>query len=375
MAGFRLPPISTLAGSTLGNYIKVMQKGEIDRRYYTMTILTFLIVLVATPFHWWEKLWFAVLARRKKKETKAPLFILGHWRSGTTFLHNVLCQDPEAGYLTTYHGLFPNNLASKLVFKTFMKANMPDKRPADNVALHIDYPQEDDFALGNLGDVSYYNFFYFPRNYERYYGEAINLRLPPKRLKEWQNNYRQLINQALENTAGKRAMIKNPVNTGRVDGLLQVFPNAKFIYIYRNPYTVFLSTRKFFLALCPTLWFQEVSEAYIDDIIFDVFAKIMQDYEDQKMAIASENLMEMRFEEFEKEPLKFLKTIYQDLLDDDFERCEPSMVAFLEAQKNYKKNTYNIERRHLDRINKEWGFYIEAKGYQVPANMNIIESN
>jgi hypothetical protein len=149
MSQFKIPPISTLSGSTIGNYFRVLKQGKVQPKYYFKIFLTTLIVLISTPFHWWESLAF----RRRFKKFKfknPPVFILGHWRSGTTMLHNMMCVDPNAAYLTTYQSVFPNNMASKLIFKTFMRINIPEKRPSDNVRLHVDFPQEDEFAFSNM---------------------------------------------------------------------------------------------------------------------------------------------------------------------------------------------------------------------------------
>ena len=373
MSGFKLPPISTLAGTTIGNYIKVLQKGKIDRQYYLMTVITFLIIVIATPFHIWARLRFWKVHTRQK-ETTPPIFILGHWRSGTTFLHNVLCKDPRAAYLTTYHSLFPNNLGSKLLFRTFMRLNMPDKRPSDNVKLNVDYPQEDDFALGNSCDVSYYNFFYFPQNYRQFYEEAIHMRISQKRKERWQQGYKTLLAKAIVNTSGERLVIKNPVNTGRVGELLALYPQAKFIYIYRNPYVVFLSTQKFFRSLCPTLWFHSVSDDFIDDLIFNVFSRLIEDYERQKHLIPSENLMEVRFEHFEISPIKTIESVYGELLGEEFDDIVKGPIsAYLDDLKGYRKNTYQIERKYYERIQREWGFFLRDKQYELPDNIKVID--
>jgi hypothetical protein len=106
---------------------------------------------------------------------KDPVFILGHWRSGTTFLHNMLCSDPQSAYVSTYQSVFPDNLASQAIFKTFMKMNLPEKRPSDNVKLGIDLPQEDEFALSNMIADSFYHFFYFPEKYRDYYTRSVEM--------------------------------------------------------------------------------------------------------------------------------------------------------------------------------------------------------
>ena len=80
-----------------------------------------------------------------------PLFILGHWRSGTTFVHNIFACDKHFGYTTTYQTVFPHlMLWGQPFFKKNMAFLMPDKRPTDNMELKVDLPQEEEFALSNM---------------------------------------------------------------------------------------------------------------------------------------------------------------------------------------------------------------------------------
>src|SRR6187549_3845471 len=107
MSEFKIPPISTLIGSNLINFVRVLRNGgRIAPQSYFKLVLTLGIILISSPFHIWEFLYYRNKIRRYKFE-KEPLFILGHWRSGTTLMHNLLCSDPEAGYLSTYHSVFP----------------------------------------------------------------------------------------------------------------------------------------------------------------------------------------------------------------------------------------------------------------------------
>ena len=123
MSDFKIPPISMLLGSTLGNFFLTIRYGKIDAGSYHKVFLTSLICLIASPFHLWEKF----KDRKLNSRDESPLFIIGHWRSGTTFLHNLLCQDPNTGFVTTYQSVFPNNMHSKLLFRPFMKWKIPDK--------------------------------------------------------------------------------------------------------------------------------------------------------------------------------------------------------------------------------------------------------
>ncbi len=370
MSEFRIPPISTLIGSGPVNFFQVLRKGgRIDSRYYLKFFLTTIIVVIQTPFHWWESVRFK--KRLKKfKVVKDPVFILGHWRSGTTFLHNMLCADPKAAYVSTYQSVFPNNLASQLIFKTFMKMNLPEKRPSDNVKLGIDLPQEDEFALSNMIRNSFYHFFYFPEKYREYYTDAVT-RVNDEQVAGWESSYRELVMKAIMSSGGERIVLKNPVNTGRIKTILRIFPNAKFIFIYRNPVIVFLSTQKFFLELLPTLWFHETSPEFIENMIFDNFRMLMNDYDTQKNLIPKQNLVEVKFEDFEKNPITECRRIYNSLTGDDFDQALPFLAAFLKDQKGYTRNRYKIKESLLKRIESEWGRHMNQWGYRIPEELVV----
>lgn len=367
MSDFKIPPISMLLGSTIGNFLRTINSGKIDPVYYHKVFLTSLICLIASPFHLWEKFKDGKLNSR----VESPLFIIGHWRSGTTFLHNLLCQDPNTGFVTTYQSVFPNNMYSKLLFRPFMKWKMPDKRPSDNIKLHVDYPQEDDFALASMLP-SFYRLFYFPDTYKTLFDETVLFKNShEKEIQIWKDTYNTLIIKARTNTGGKNIILKNPVNTARINKLLEMFPKARFIHIYRNPVMVYLSTKKFFLELFPTLQLQKTTPEQITNMIFDLYAKVMRVYFDQKALIPPDQLIEIRFESFEENPFKFLESIYQQLKIDGWAQAVPHFEQYLKDIGGYNKNTYRISRQELERLKHEWSFAFDELGYNVPDNLEI----
>jgi hypothetical protein len=370
MSDFKIPPISPLSGSTLINFLKIISHKEVSPAYYHKLFLSSLIILIATPFHCWE--WLVFRRRlRKTRTVKAPLFIIGHWRSGTTLLHYALCKDPSAGYLTTYHSLFPNNLASKWLFKTFVKLKIPSKRPSDDMELNADYPQEDGFAFINCQPSAFYNFFYFPSEYKYFYDRGINHKsMSEGEIRSWYKSYDILLRKALIDTKGRRLIVKNPANTARIDKLLKLYPDAKFLYIYRNPVTVFFSTQKFFRNLFPKIWLNPVSNDYIDTMIFDLYHRLMNDYQKHKRLIPEGNLLELRFEDFEKNPCGELKRIYEDLLHENYETLRPVFEAYFESISAYRKNRYKVGKADLDYVLKELKSYMDLYSYSLPADID-----
>jgi len=74
-----------------------------------------------------------------------PLFVIGHWRSGTTYLHNLLSLDPSYGYCSTFQTILPGVfLGSEQTFKPLVTASIPTTRPMDDVPMGPDLPPEEE---------------------------------------------------------------------------------------------------------------------------------------------------------------------------------------------------------------------------------------
>ncbi len=372
MANFKLPPLSPLAGSNLSTFFGTLKYGKVEMDILLRLIITFLVVLISTPFQWIDKLYFKKIMK-KKHIPEDPVFVVGHWRSGTTFLHGILAEDTLMGFVTTYQSVFPNNLKSKFVFRSFMKAHIPEKRPGDNVKLSVNFPQEDEFALSNMIPGSYYQFMYLPGQYELFYRKFIRFEIEESNRLKWKRTYREMILKALYNTSGVRPLLKNPCNTARIEPLLEIFPGAKFIHMVRNPIIVFLSSRKFFTELLPTLWLHKVEVSFIENMIIEVYEKLMKDHIRLKSLIPEKNYIEIRFEEFEKDPLKHIKSIYSKFKIGNFGEHKPAFERYIRSKSGYKKNEYQgIDGKLLEKLRDKWGFAMDYWKYDVPEELKVL---
>src|SRR5437879_2949234 len=104
--------VSTISGGSLFNILKIFRGNEIGHDYILRAINSLAFSFIAEPFRLLEHLRFDRAVNNLNID-EPPVFILGHWRSGTTYLHNLMCEDAQMGYVTTYQGIFPELLGSE----------------------------------------------------------------------------------------------------------------------------------------------------------------------------------------------------------------------------------------------------------------------
>ncbi len=356
-----------LAGTSISNlmHLLVENRFDVDCRYLPRLLYTMTVSSLLTPLRIKEHLRFETTIQRTEIKHH-PIFILGHWRSGTTYLHNLLSLDPERGYHSTLHAFIPDLfLGSGTLLKTLVVKNLPNKRPMDDVPLRPDLPQEDEFAVASLCPYSPNHQLCFPRN-AQYYSRYICMDdVPPSVRDAWKAIYRYLLQKETLSCGGKQLILKNPSNTARVNLLLEMFPNAKFIHIYRNPYNVYRSMMRLPLSLVPYFCLQNPpSIPVVERQVFEVYKQLYRKYLRERDKIPQHNLIEVRYEDFLRRPLDHVKQIYQRLELEGFQTMEQRFKDYIASQEQVKKQQYTFDDRLKERIYSEWKFAFEAFHYE-----------
>lgn len=356
--------ITPLAGARISVFMRVTFKFGIESKYFFKWLLSGVVSFIVTIFSIFDRFVYAFTP--SPKELKPPVFIIGHWRSGTTLLHNLMCLDPESGYTTTFQSVFPNNMfAFKWLFKGIMKILTPENRPVDNVRLDVNYPQEEEFALTNETHVGFYNWWYFPKKTKQIADEyLLQKKSNVSEWRLWKKNYSRFVNRSLINTKGKRLISKNPPHTARIPQLLELFPNAKFVYIHRNPYEVIQSTHAFYQGVLPTTQLQDISsEVLLDDILY-VYDGLIEKYSKDKALIPKESLVELNYVDLVTRPELEIEKLYKNLLSDDFSRMEKPLSSYVSKQKHGLKER-KFKNEFIERVNKKISGTISLQGYKV----------
>jgi hypothetical protein len=190
---------------------------DVEEKYRSKFILSRVAAGILEPFTQAERILWQKRIRDQRLK-KPPVFIIGFWRSGTTLLHNLLCQDPEAAYTTTFQTVFPNLLLTQSWWlKPLINHLVPALRPYDNVSMDMDFPQEEDFGLMNIQPSTIYKFFLFPAEFDQIIDrELFTGNLSPHLIAQWQEAYRGMIAKAVFNTGGSRYIGKNLCHLTRI---------------------------------------------------------------------------------------------------------------------------------------------------------------
>jgi hypothetical protein len=309
-----------------------------------------------------------LFSRRIKKvsfSNHPPVFILGMWRSGTTYLHYMMSKDPQFGYLKNHQAFtFNFSLLSFDRLNKILNVFVPKRRPQDNVRLTLDDPAEEEQPFSTLTTRSSIHSFFFPRNQEYFRKYHLFEGISEEEKVKWKEEYLFLLKNISVYSKKKKLLLKNPHNTGRVKELLQLFPDAKFIFIHRDPYTVYRSTKKLYMQMIGSQFLQFLSQKEIEKLIVDNNACILKKYLAERELIPHGNLVEIGFDHLEAAPLLTVKAVYDRLGIDGYKEAEPTISAYLDSVKGYKKNKFKPPGGKLkERIDTEWKLWFETFGY------------
>jgi hypothetical protein len=297
-------------------------------------------------------------------EVPPPLFVLGIWRSGTTHLHNLLTKDERFAFPTSYQVCFPHSfLTTERLEAPLMSWMMPRVRPQDNVAMALHEPQEEEFALVNMTNVSSYLAWVFPRRaavYDRYltFREAT-----ADEIARWQAALRRFV-QKVTFKYGRPLVLKSPGHTARIRLLLELFPRARFVHIRRHPLAVFRSWRHLMRRAEPWWALQRHDFSDLDERILRQYREVYEAYFEQRGLIPAGHLCEVAYEDLERDPLGELRRVYQELSLPDFAVAEPAVRAYADSLGGYQKNQFTpLEPELQDRIARDWRQCFDAWGY------------
>lgn len=331
---------SATCGATLGDWLNLLwrHRGAIDPQYWPRALLLTAGNCLNSVLAWRE----STLYDREiaAVDIRPPLFILGHWRSGTTHLYNLLAQDPRFAYPNVYQVLYPHTfLTTERYFPIALGALFPRTRLIDNVHANFETPEEDELARCNATFLSPYMGWVFPRcqdHYDRY----LTLReAPDEEVAAWKAAFRHFLKK-LTWRYDRPLLLKSPPHTCRIRLLLEMFPEARFVHVHRNPYVVFQSTRSLVRTMPRMMGLQRPGTQDVDAWIIRRYRTMYDVFFEERRLIPDGRFHEVSFEELEMNPIREVRRIYERLNLPRFDAVQPALQRYVSSISDYRRSEH-----------------------------------
>ncbi len=360
-----------MVGVTAQQWFALLQENHfrIDVEYWHRAMA----ISLAAPFN----SFFA--ARENKKHGKAiqatsltqdPIFILGHWRSGTTHLHYLMCEDPQFcapnNYQASRPDIFLNGGEKSLATKIANALGLiPKTRPMDEVKVDVDTVAEDEQGLFMHCGLSPIGAWLFPQN-RHYYDKYLDFSNASDTEKTtWKEGFHWFNQKISYRYPGKQLLLKSPPHTARIPLILELYPNAKFIHIQRHPFDVYRSFFYFYQKLVTMINLQRLSVEQVEETIISRYQLIYNSYFAHRRLIPENHLVEIYYEDLETHPLEQLRFIYESLQLSDFIAIQPKLSDYLQTVNTYKKNpSTSLPQDLRDKLYNRWRLCFDNWRYE-----------
>jgi hypothetical protein len=355
-----------LAGVLLSDWLGLLkQQGRsIPPRYWLRTLFTTAMACGNSVLAPWER-----YRQSEKIETavvKNPIFILGHHRSGTTHLWNLMATDPRLVYPTVLQAVFPHTFLSCEHAIHGMAARMtPSTRPQDNVKLDPDSPIEEERAICTSCFYSMQMFRHFPGSVDDFRRFLTMREATPVERARWRQSIDRFARKLLVRRGDDATLLfKSPDHTGKIRLVLEQFPDARFIHIHRDPYEVYASTLQMELATHGLYAYQQLDREMLEEFILWRY-KTMYDafFEDLPM-IPKGQFVEVAFSDLCNDPIGAVTRVGREIGFDGPEM--PALQRYVDSIAGYKKNQRPpLADAVRGRVGERWKRCFDAWGYEI----------
>ncbi|MDA7980571.1 MAG: sulfotransferase [Pirellulales bacterium] len=301
----------------------------------------------------------------RTKVERDPIFIIGHWRSGTTHLHDLLSLDERFAFPTTYECFAPQHflLTDPLIPKMFPWM-LPSKRPMDNMAVGFERPQEDEFALVALGLKSPYWSMAYPNKPQcEDYLRMVNV--PAADRRKWKETFDKFLRRLTYRRGGKRIIFKSPTHTARLALLAEMFPQARFLHIVRDPHTLFASTVNLWRKVYNVHGMEKPRFDELEEYIFNTLVEMYRGFDDARDQLSVGQFHQVHYEDLAQNPLPTLEASYDSLDLGGFVDVKPQLERYLSGLRDYKPNEYELSKSIRATISEKWGPIFRPWGYEL----------
>lgn len=354
---------TSIYGMTLSQWVGLLRKHRfaIDPPYWPRAAFITGASFLTTLAGWYEDRRYGPALQ--DVEIHPPLFILGHRRSGTTHLLNLLAVDRQFAYPNVYQALNPHTFLTTEGISRYASFLSPRTRLVDNMRLGFGVPFEDEFATCSATLHSPYLGWALPHSAAHYDRYATFRDVPRAEVERWKEGMVTFLKK-LTVKYGRPLLLKSPPHTGRIRVLLELFPKARFVHIHRNPYRVFQSSKRQTMVMYRTTRLQTADAHLSDEWIIEGYRQLYDAFFEQRELIPAGHYHEVGFEALEADRVGQVRQLYEALNLPGFEEMQPALQRYVNSIAAYHKNEYEELPSELRaRIARAWRRSFEEWGY------------
>lgn len=321
--------------------------------------------LLLAPWRTAERI--ALRRRLASVEVQPPIIVVGHWRSGTTYLHELLSQDPRLGFVSGQQAFHPSTCVLGGQTAARMAERLaPPNRPLDNMAAGPRHPQEEEFAVAALTHASFYHAIAFRRRELELFDRFGSFETATASdVESFAAAWNAVLRKATLLSDGKRLVLKNPVAMARMPLLRRLAPGARFIHIHRHPYEV-LPSAVHAARVSNDIWgLQKLDDDEIRRGVVALYQRAVGTYLRDRLTLADKEIVDVAFDDLLTDPHGQLERIYETLGLGPYEPAREYVEQHVASQRNYERNSYVPAPADKDLVTREWGFAAEAWGYRL----------
>ncbi len=319
----------------------------------------------------------------RKLDVKQPIFIISNPRSGTTFTHRLMCMDEDKyGYTYLYHTTFPSITLFKII-KFFSSIDRKIGFPMKKSIMIFDkilfkgweniHPMgwgqtEEDEAMYIYTGYSAGMFFLSPfvkDVYEIVFPDTVDEKVRKKIMNFYTNSVQRVMFATGHN---KIFLSKNVMSTGRLESLHEAYPDARIIYLVRNPMEAIPSL----ISMFSIPWNFHSPEIENNSPEFRAVGQIGIDYYKYfnkfKEKLDPKNLITINYEDLINNPKVTIEEIYNHFGLEMSDVYSKKLAAITKKQKSYKSShDYSLEQFGMteEHVYKELDFIFQKYKFNV----------
>lgn len=355
-------PPPGVAGMRCGDWLRAIGRYGFDARFAVRAGLTTGLSVANSVGGAVER---AVWGRRIAREVfPAPVFVLGHGRSGTTLLHRLLSLDDRFVAPMAHEVLFPHTMLTfGGVARVGLGVVLPRTRPMDGMTYGATSVEEEEIGVGVLagwGPLA-------GRTFGRFGDwEMVDLdRTSEAVIEAWSDAMGLFLRKLSIRRGGGVPLLKAPLHLARVSLLRRLFPGARFVHIHREPSDLMRSR----LHLFDRLSFLRLRERdmVLEEFLVEQFGLVSRAFLAAREGLGEGELVEISYEDLVGDPVGVLRGVYGGLSLGGFEGVEGRLKDEARRMASYRRNVHEpVCGAFMERVRASCPAWFEAYGYGAP---------